>query len=467
MPGKIENQYTTLGLSKMNQRLYIICIAAVLALAGPALAANNTATVHGAVYGWDTFKPLENAVVEVNSTPSQSMVAKYGLYSFDLVPGDYNITASYYQNSSVTYTASETIQIKDQGKYVRDLLLLPIYSEELMGDSEVNKLSENHNETAESSSSNTTNSLTDSSTGPTASKSNSSSMNLADQNITGYINVNYLPIAALLFLILLAAGYRFSRKDKKIEKNQPFRGHQISGTGAVEKGHSTGDFFKPKVPELSVEVHDEKVEVPHESLEPELKWESQVQDSQVQESRVKPFETASSTESIADPVKEPVREPVPESLQEHKELINEPVNEQVKPAVTELSSEIPEEKMQKESADIKVDPKENEKELVESELQKDKQGILSEEADDKPTESPETETDTASKKKLPLPADLQEVMDIIRGQGGRITQKDLRSKLKYSEGKVSLMLADLERRELIEKFKRGRGNVVILRDEER
>ncbi|AKJ38293.1 helix-turn-helix transcriptional regulator [Methanosarcina barkeri] len=452
MPGKVENQYTTLGLSKMNIRLYIICIAAVLALAGPALAANNTATVHGAVYGWDTFKPLENAVVEVNSTPSQSMVAKYGLYSFDLVPGDYNITASYYQNSSVTYTASETIQIKDQGKYVRDLLLLPVYSEELMGDSEVNTLSENHNGTAESSSSNTTNSLTDTSTGRTTSKGNSSSMNLADQNITGYINVNYLPIASLLFLILIAAGYRVSRKDKKIEKNQPFRRHQISGTEAVEKSHSTGDFFKPKVPELSVEVHDERVGVSHESLEPKLKWDSQVQDSQVQESQmqdsqVKPLETTSSTESIADPVKEPMREPVPESLQEHKELI-------------------PEEKMQKESADIKVDSKENEKELVESELQKEKQGILSDEADDKPTESPETET-TASKKKLPLPADLQEVMDIIRGQGGRITQKDLRSKLKYSEGKVSLMLADLERRELIEKFKRGRGNVVILRDEER
>jgi uncharacterized membrane protein len=58
-------------------------------------------------------------------------------------------------------------------------------------------------------------------------------------------------------------------------------------------------------------------------------------------------------------------------------------------------------------------------------------------------------------------------MDIIRGQGGRITQKDLRSKLKYSEGKVSLMIADLERRDLLEKFKRGRGNVIILKDEER
>ena len=57
----------------MNLRLFIVCIAAVLALVGPALA-DSTATIHGAVYGWDTFEPLENAVVEVNSTPSQSMV---------------------------------------------------------------------------------------------------------------------------------------------------------------------------------------------------------------------------------------------------------------------------------------------------------------------------------------------------------------------------------------------------------
>ena len=98
MPGKIENQYTTLGLSKMNLRLYIICIATVLALAGPALA-DSTANVHGTAYRWDTFEPLDNAVVEVNSTPSQSMVAKYGVYSFDLMPGDYNITADYYENT--------------------------------------------------------------------------------------------------------------------------------------------------------------------------------------------------------------------------------------------------------------------------------------------------------------------------------------------------------------------------------
>ena len=88
---------------KMNLRFYIICIAAVLALVVPAVAdSNSTATIHGEVYGWDTFEPLENAVVDVNSTPSQSMVAKYGLYSFKLAPGNYSITARYYQNSTLT-----------------------------------------------------------------------------------------------------------------------------------------------------------------------------------------------------------------------------------------------------------------------------------------------------------------------------------------------------------------------------
>jgi uncharacterized membrane protein len=81
-----------------------------------------------------------------------------------------------------------------------------------------------------------------------------------------------------------------------------------------------------------------------------------------------------------------------------------------------------------------------------------------------PAKNPEFVTPDP-KKKLLLPADLQEVLAIIRGQGDRITRKDLRSRLKYSEGKVSLMLADLERRELIEKFKKGRENIVILKSE--
>lgn len=441
----------------MNRRLYIICIAVVLSFVGPVLAANSTATVHGTVYDYNTFKPLDNAVVEVNSTPSQSMVAKYGLYSFDLIPGDYNITALCYQNGSVTYSASETIKIKDQGKYVRDLLLLPVYSEELMGSSE------DQNKNAENSSSHTTNSLTDTAIGQMISsgKDNSSSTNPADHFGSGSINANYLLIAAPLLLLLIVGGYRFSRKGKKIEENPPQKGTYING-----KGNTIGDPFKPvKVPELSVEVHDKRIEIPHENIEPEIK-----QESQVKESRIKPLETASEIEPVIESVKEPmkelVREPVKESLTDPIEEDIESVNEPVKMSLKEPAPEIPEEEMQVELAEIKEDSPANGKELSESEPQEEKKGILSEEPADKSTESSKIEI-PASRKKLPLPADLQEVMDIIRGQGGRITQKDLRSRLKYSEGKVSLMLADLERRELIEKFKRGRGNVVILRDEQR
>ena len=77
----------------------------------------------------------------------------------------------------------------------------------------------------------------------------------------------------------------------------------------------------------------------------------------------------------------------------------------------------------------------------------------------------ETDQTIKTKTTAPLPADLQEVMDIIKASGGRVTQKELRSKLKYSEAKVSLMVSDLEQRGLIEKFKQGRGNIIRISDE--
>jgi len=63
-----------------------------------------------------------------------------------------------------------------------------------------------------------------------------------------------------------------------------------------------------------------------------------------------------------------------------------------------------------------------------------------------------------------VPSDLQEVLSIIRGRDGRITQKDLRMRLNCSEAKASLMITDLEDRGLVKKVKKGRGNVIILTD---
>ena len=62
-----------------------------------------------------------------------------------------------------------------------------------------------------------------------------------------------------------------------------------------------------------------------------------------------------------------------------------------------------------------------------------------------------------------IPSDLQEVLSVIRDGGGRISQKELRARLKYSEAKVSLMITDLEDRGLVKKVKKGRGNVIILK----
>ncbi|MGQ9788949.1 MAG: helix-turn-helix transcriptional regulator [Candidatus Hadarchaeaceae archaeon] len=63
-----------------------------------------------------------------------------------------------------------------------------------------------------------------------------------------------------------------------------------------------------------------------------------------------------------------------------------------------------------------------------------------------------------------LPADLQEIIDKVKESDGRITQLELREKLPYSEAKVSLMLTDLESRGLIRRIKKGRGNIIILKE---
>jgi uncharacterized membrane protein len=73
--------------------------------------------------------------------------------------------------------------------------------------------------------------------------------------------------------------------------------------------------------------------------------------------------------------------------------------------------------------------------------------------------------DLQEDREINLPEDLKELLNLIRTNGNRITQRELRKKSPYSESKVSLMLSDLEERGLIEKFKRGRGNIIRIPDE--
>ena len=378
----------------MNLRLSITCIAAILfALVAPVIA-GNTATVHGEVYGWDTFEPLENAVVDINSTPSQFMVAKYGLYSFELTPGDYSITAKYYQNNTLTHSATETIKIKGDGNYVLDLLLLPVYSEELMNSSGLDVFSKNSTSIERKPETKLALPKINTSTG----------INITEKNRFNFPNVNYLLIF-LMILILLVGSYQFFGKHKMVKRtpHEEKTSHKIGESGGI------------------VNTQELSMKVPYKIIDPEVMQDFQ-EDTEETESAIKP--------------------------------------------VTKLKSEILERKTPAENEEEysvqETELPENETELAKFWVEEENLEIPLEES----AEYPKIKTPTPEKK-LPLPADLQEVIDIIRGQGGRITQKNLRSRLKYSEGKVSLMLADLEKRELIEKFKKGRGNIVILRNKER
>lgn len=60
--------------------------------------------------------------------------------------------------------------------------------------------------------------------------------------------------------------------------------------------------------------------------------------------------------------------------------------------------------------------------------------------------------------------DIQKVLDFIKGEGGRTTQKDIRRQFGLSEAKISLMVTELEHKGQVERIKKGRANVVILKN---
>ncbi|MCG2719984.1 MAG: hypothetical protein L6266_04625 [Nanoarchaeota archaeon] len=58
--------------------------------------------------------------------------------------------------------------------------------------------------------------------------------------------------------------------------------------------------------------------------------------------------------------------------------------------------------------------------------------------------------------------DLEKIISIMKENGGRIKQRDLRKQFPLSEAKVSLMITELEHHGKIKKIKKGGGNILIL-----
>lgn len=64
-------------------------------------------------------------------------------------------------------------------------------------------------------------------------------------------------------------------------------------------------------------------------------------------------------------------------------------------------------------------------------------------------------------KKVSVNDDLEKIMHFLEKQGGRATQKEIRSIFPYSEAKVSMMVSELEGKGLVERLKKGRSNLVV------
>ena len=59
--------------------------------------------------------------------------------------------------------------------------------------------------------------------------------------------------------------------------------------------------------------------------------------------------------------------------------------------------------------------------------------------------------------------EVDEILKFIKSKGGRVTQKEIRKKFMTSQAKISLIITELEHKGIVEKIKKGRGNVIILK----
>ena len=124
-------------------RKFLLAIMFTLLIAIP----GSAATIEGKVYSWDTFEPLKNCVVTINTTPVQRYVAANGSYVFEVEPGVYLLEA--YYRSDVLLYANETVIIRDNGTYRIDLLAQPVIEEINLTAPEIN-FEIGNGETAES-----------------------------------------------------------------------------------------------------------------------------------------------------------------------------------------------------------------------------------------------------------------------------------------------------------------------------
>ena len=106
------------------------------------------ATIHGNIYDPDLNKMEGRTEIEVDSSPRQYQVSTDGTYSFFLLVGKYTIKAKYEEHGRLKYIAEERIVVRDEGRFIHDVVMYPSpEEEERLLDKTLEEIGNNSNKT--------------------------------------------------------------------------------------------------------------------------------------------------------------------------------------------------------------------------------------------------------------------------------------------------------------------------------
>jgi uncharacterized membrane protein len=89
----------------------------------------SAALIYGSVYDISLDR-ITGVRIEIDTTPKQTYISRDGDYEFNVPVGDYTLKAEYIKGGVVEAVAVEQISVKDEGRYVLDLVLFPELDEE-------------------------------------------------------------------------------------------------------------------------------------------------------------------------------------------------------------------------------------------------------------------------------------------------------------------------------------------------
>lgn len=104
----------------MRLLILVTLVTLITLMAGTA----SAATITGTVYDY-SLEPVPGAIVTVNTTPEQTLVARDGTYKLHLPTGTYNLSVNKATGGGLKQHHSTTITVDEEGEYTYDLILFP------------------------------------------------------------------------------------------------------------------------------------------------------------------------------------------------------------------------------------------------------------------------------------------------------------------------------------------------------